>query len=78
MRFLGPSKHMRFLEGRNTSGSIKTHEVFGSIKTHEVSRAEGLKAFLSLSLSFPRVILGNFGKKPFPEFLKAFPDLERD
>ena len=36
MRFLGPSKHMRFLEGRNTSGSIKTHEVFGSIKTHEV------------------------------------------
>ena len=38
--------------------------------------AEGLKAFLSLS--FPRVILGNFGKKPFPEFLKAFPDLERD
>ena len=39
-------------------------------------KAEGLKAFLSLS--FPRVILGNFGKKPFPEFLKAFPDLERD
>ena len=37
---------------------------------------EGLKAFLSLS--FPRVILGNFGKKPFPEFLKAFLDLERD
>ena len=37
---------------------------------------EGLKAFLSLS--FPRVILGKFGKKPFPEFLKAFPDLERD
>ena len=35
---------------------------------------EGLKAFLSLS--FPRVILGDFGKKPFPEFLKAFPDLE--
>jgi len=38
--------------------------------------SEGLKAFLSLS--FPRVILGKFGKKPFPEFLKAFPDLERD
>ena len=38
--------------------------------------AEGLKAFLSLS--FPRLILGNFGKKPFPEFLKAFPDLESD
>ena len=39
-------------------------------------KAEGLKAFLSLS--FPRVISGKFGKKPFPEFLKAFPDLERD
>ena len=37
----GPSKHMRFSEGGNTSGSIKTHEVFGSIKTHEVSRGEG-------------------------------------
>ena len=42
----------------------------------DVFIAEGLKAFLSLS--FPRVILGKFGKKPFPEFLKAFPDLERD
>ena len=39
-------------------------------------RAEGLKAFLSLSS--PRVILEKFGKKPFPEFLKAFPDLEKD
>ena len=27
MRFLGPLKHMRFLEGMNTSGSYKTHEV---------------------------------------------------
>ena len=41
-----------------------------------LTKAEGLKAFLSLS--FPRLILGNFGKKPFPEFLKAFPDLEND
>ena len=48
------------------------------VSTYYIPRrkAEGLKAFLSLS--FPRVILGKFGKKPFPEFLKAFPDLERD
>jgi hypothetical protein len=39
-------------------------------------KSEGLKAFLSLS--FPTVILQNFGEKPFPEFLKAFPDLETD
>jgi hypothetical protein len=32
-------------------------------------QAEGLKAFLSQ---------GNFGEKPFPEFLQAFPDLEND
>ena len=31
---------MRILEGRNTSGSIKTQEVFESIKTHQVSRGE--------------------------------------
>ena len=33
--------------------------------------AEGLKAFPFLSQ-------GIFGKKPFPEFLKTFPDLESD
>ena len=37
----GPSNHMRFSEGENISGSIKTHKVFGSIKTHDVSRGEG-------------------------------------
>ena len=41
MRFLGPSKHMRFSDWGNTSGSIKAHEVLGYIKTHEFSRGEG-------------------------------------
>ena len=30
------------------------------------------------SFPFPFLSQGNFGEKPFPEFLKAFPDLESD
>ena len=29
MRFLGPSKNMRFQEGKHKNGSIKAHEVLG-------------------------------------------------
>ena len=50
--------------------------LFDLTKKVVTSNTAGLKAFLSLS--FPRVILGNFGKKPFLEFLKAFQDLEKN
>ena len=63
--------------GFNTACIDLVYNIYKPLKSYvKPSKSEGLKAFLSLS--FPWVIFGNFGKKPFTEFLKAFPDLERD
>ena len=43
---VGPSKHMRFLEGKALKTLIRVHQTtwgFGSIKTHEVLRGENFE-----------------------------------
>ena len=42
-RVVGPSKHMRFWEGKNLKSLVRVHQItwgFGSIKTHEVLTGE--------------------------------------
>jgi hypothetical protein len=71
--FCIPQKlHALFLQAR---GKIKRALIFSLVT---IILRHPLVIGRTESFPFPFLSRGNFGEKPFPEFIKAFPDLESD